>query len=181
MKDSQRLVPPFEEYPIPELHHPRMLKNVCKGLKLEQAVAKPTRREHMYGQVDGAYLILSGALLLEIDMPRQNIPVKEREEMKGPQPLLKGGRQIGVFYRDSLEDDRSAKTAFLLVLQEESQFPLSEHPFQLYQSKNMIDTVMGVVVVADETHRDSLRRLGLGRWVDQGLLARCRSSTVKVI
>lgn len=157
-----------------------MLKNVWKGLRLEQAVARPIRREHMYGEVAGAHLTLSGALVLEVDMPRQKIPLKEWEDMKGPQPLLKGGRQIGVFYRDSLEDDSSAKTAFLLVLQEEPQFPLLEHPFQLYQSKNMIDTVMGVVVVADETHGDSLRRLGLGRWVDQGLLARCRSSIVKV-
>ncbi|KAF3041022.1 hypothetical protein E8E11_001572 [Didymella keratinophila] len=181
--DSQRLVPPFEEYPNPQDNPPRMLKNVYKGLKLEHAVVELTRREHIYGQINGAYLILKGAVLLDIDMPRQRIPFNEREAMKAPEPLFRHRRQIGVFYRDSFgfEDVSTAKTAFLLVVQEEHQFPLSEHPFQLHQLKNMIQTVMGIIVVGDERHRDSLRRLGVGRWVDQNLVARCRPNTVKLV
>jgi hypothetical protein len=158
-----------------------MVKSVYKGLKLQQAVVTPTRREHIYGRIEGAFLVLTGAMLLEIDMPRQIPRFKEGGTARGIEPLLKDRRQIGAFYRDSVDDVGSTKTAFLLVLQEESQFPLSEHPAQLHQSKNMVDTVMGIVVVRDERHRDSLRRLGVGRWVDQNLVARCRPNTVKLV
>lgn len=158
-----------------------MLKNVYKGLKLEQAMVQPTRREHIYGRIERAYLILKGAFLLEVDMPRQRSRSKERGMQRNSEPLVKDRRQIGVFYRDSVDDINTAKTAFLLVLQNEHQFPLSEHPVQVHQSKNMVGTVMGIVVIGDDKHKGSLRRLGLGRWVAHDLLARCKSHTVKLV
>lgn len=180
-QDSQRLAPPFVEYPIPRGNHPRMVDNIYKKLELQKAVVNPTRREHIYGQIDGAFLVLTGAILLEIDMPRHIPRANEGRTVRGIEPLLRDRRQIGAFYRDSMDDVSSGKTAFLLVLQEEPQFPLSEHPAQLHQSKNMVDTVMGIVVIGDERHGDSLRRLGLGRWVDQNLVTRCRPTTVKLV
>lgn len=181
LKDSQRLVPPFEDYPDPRDNPPRMLKSVYKGLKLYQAVVQPTRREHVYGRIEGAYIILKGASLLEIDMPSQKSNPKKQVPRRHSEPLVKDRRQIGVFYRDSVEDVTVAKAAFLLVLQDEPSFPLSDHPAQLHQAKNMVDTVMGIVVVSDERHRDSFRRLGLGRWVDQNLLAGCKLQTIKLV
>lgn len=158
-----------------------MVNNVYRGLKLQQAMTTPSHREHIYSRIDGAFLVLTGAMLLEIDMPRQLLRSKDRETVRGSEPLVKDRKQIGAFFRDSVEDVSNAKKAFLLVLQEEPLFPLSEHPMQLHQSKHMVDTVMGIVVVGDERHKDSLRRLGVGRWVDQNLIARCRPNTVKLV
>lgn len=174
-------MPPFEDYPDPRDNPPRMLKSVFKGLILDQAVAQPTRREHPYGPIEGAFLILKGASLLEIDLPRQKSICKRSVPRREPEPLVKDKRQIGVFYRDSVDDFVSAKRAFLLVLQNEPSFPLSEHPVQLHQAKHMVETVMGIVVVGDNGHDDSFKRLGLGRWVDQELFARSKPQTVKLV
>ena len=95
--------------------------------------------------------------------------------------LCKSGKQMGVFYRDTLDERSEHGTVYLLVLQEESIFPLVEHPWQLHQKRHMIDTVMGIVVTRAEGRSKAFRRLGLGRWVDDRLLAHCKPQDVVLV
>ncbi|KAH6625745.1 heterokaryon incompatibility protein-domain-containing protein [Boeremia exigua] len=180
--DSQRLVPPYEDYSDPRDNPPRMLNSAYGGIELEQAVVKPNHPSYMYGEIkEGAYIELKSAYLFEIDVPAWTLLLKEQGPKRDSEPLLKNGRQVGVFYRDTMDNVIDAKTAFMLVLQNESIFPRTEHPFQLHQSKDMIDTVMGIVIVGDRHHKYSFMRLGLARWVDEALLEGTKPCNVRLV
>lgn len=49
------------------------------------------------------------------------------------------------------------------------------------QSMDMVDTVMGVVVVLAWEPNDAFRRIGLARWVDETLLERVKPQSIKLI
>ena len=46
---------------------------------------------------------------------------------------------------------------------------------------DMVDTVMGVVVVLAWEPNDAFRRIGLARWVDETLLERVKPQSIKLI
>lgn len=160
----------------------RMVDGAYKGLYLQDASCKPTHDANVYGGIqEGAYISLKEVRLLEIDAPMQTSTTKRRSPKMESENLFMGGKQIGVFYRDTLDERSEHGTVYLLVLQEESIFPLVEHPWQLHQKGQMIDTVMGIVVTRDKGRKKAYRRLGLGRWVDDRLLARCKPQEVVLV
>ncbi|KAF1357736.1 HET-domain-containing protein, partial [Lizonia empirigonia] len=65
--DSQRLVPPYEDYPSPRDNPPRIVDSTFRSLQVEKAVTVPIHDENLYGGVEeGAYLVLRGAYLLDV-------------------------------------------------------------------------------------------------------------------
>ncbi|OSS48213.1 hypothetical protein B5807_07841 [Epicoccum nigrum] len=182
--DTQRLVAPSLNFQFDQWRdNPScMVDGVYKGLYLQDASCKPTHPSNVYGGIkEGAYVSLKDVRLLEIDAPMQTSTSKRRGPKMESEHLCKSGKQMGVFYRDTLDERSEHGTVYLLVLQEESIFPLVEHPWQLHQKRHMIDTVMGIVVTRAEGRSKAFRRLGLGRWVDDRLLAHCKPQDVVLV
>ena len=160
----------------------RMVHGSYKGLYLQDASCKPIHPANVYGGIlEGAYVTLKDVRLLEIDAPMQASTSKRRGPKMESEQMFMGGKQIGVFLRDTLDERSEHGTVYLLVLQEESIFPLVEHPWQLHQKGQMIDTVMGLVVTRAKGRKKAFRRIGLGRWVDDRLLAHCKSQGVVLV
>lgn len=158
------------------------MDSTFRSLEVEKAVTVPIHDQNLYGEVEeGAYLVLRGAYLLDVVVPAQVLSDKKQTAKEDSEPLMRNRKQVGVFFRDTITDIVEAGRSFLLVLQEEPLCPLSEHPMQLHQSMNMISTVMGIVVVIDETYKDAFRRVGLARWIDEELLKAVKPRTVKLV
>lgn len=183
-QDTQRLATPTLGFDFDPWHEKPVdiLESVYRGLTLQRAACVPTHRANIYGAIqERACIGLKGVYLLEIDSPTHSVAIKQQGHKKGYESLTKNQKQIGVFYRDSWDDGSDAGPAYLLVLQEEPLFPLIRHDFQTHQQGQMLDTVMGIVVVRDKGPSRAFRRLGLGRWVDEELLGRCKPQDVELI
>lgn len=90
-------------------------------------------------------------------------------------------KQIGLFYKDTVDDLSTAKNAFFLALQDEPLLPWERNEFQAKQDGLMTDLVMGIVVTQDGPETDAYRRIGLARWIDAELLSQSKPRTVKLV
>lgn len=147
-----------------------------RNIRLERAVTVPCVPENPHGAIEAAYLTLGGAHVIPIDMPPTTQARRQESE-----PLEIRGKQIGMFYRDTADAVAGAKYAFFVGLQDEPHTPLDRNEFQTRQAGQMIDLVMGLVLVKDSHHTDTYRRAGLARWVDARLLAKSKAQTVKLV
>lgn len=136
----------------------------------------PSIFSNPYGAIDAAFITLSGAYVISVDLPSVTRGSKADSE-----PLNIRGKQIGLFYRDTTDALFGAKYAFFLALQDEPQSPLDRNDFQSRQAGRMIDLVMGIVLLKDTHHTDTYKRAGLARWIDAELLVRSKAQTVKLV
>lgn len=143
---------------------------------MERPTTVPSVPDSPYGAIESASLTLSGAYVIPVDMPPTIQGWGQESE-----PLEIRGKQIGMFYRDTADALAGAKYAFFLALQEEPHTPLDRNDFQTRQAGQMLDLVMGLVLVRDSHHADTYKRAGLARWIDAGLLARSKAQTVKLV
>lgn len=146
------------------------------SIKLERAVTVPSTSQNPYGAIEAAFITLSGAQMIRVD-----VPPPTRDSKPESEPLHVSGYQIGLWYRDTIDDSIGAKRAFLLALQDEPRLPLERNLYQTQQDGRMIDLVMGILLVPDLNHTDTYKRIGLARWVDKGLFARSKSQSIKLV
>lgn len=143
---------------------------------MERAITVPSKSNNPYGAIDAAFIILNGAHLIRVDMPPN-----QQDPKTGFESLNIRGRQIGLFLRDTTDDIGTMKQAFLLALQDEPESPLQRNDFQSRQAGDMMEMVMGLVLVPDLHHPNTYCRLGLGRWVDSRLFRKTQAQTIKLV
>lgn len=167
-----------------------MLDDDYRDVRFKHADIIPKHGKNQYGAIKaGACLVLEGARLLAIDNPPQLEPAFNNDEKAGAKSIFKpesealllGGKPIGVFYRDTIDDDTTTWALFCLALQNESLFPLQKHDFQFHQDCEMIETIMGIVIAEDAQMKGSYRRIGIARWIDKELFEKLRPQTVTLV
>jgi hypothetical protein len=174
LQDSQRLLLPVETYP--RGNDSRMWKRTFRNIKLEPAATVPSVPGNLYGAIKAASLTLSGAHVISVDLPPTSQGWAQESE-----PLEIRGKQIGMLYRDTADALAGAKYTFFLALQDEPHTPLDRNEFQSRQAGQMIDLVMGLVLVKDSHHAETYKRAGLARWIDARLLAKSKAQTIKLV
>jgi hypothetical protein len=163
-----------------------------------------------YGAVmHGACLILQEALLAQCSVPRESfldqfnsgvavetrtdsileqlmneLPLLERGTDMDGEPLTLNEKTIGVFFRDSPDDvDLCNGQTFCLRIRGEPFFSVTHHVFKNEQERDLVDTVMCIVLVptTDLNEENTYRRVGLARWVSSELFDCSRPVTVRLI
>ncbi|KAJ4369344.1 hypothetical protein N0V86_009175 [Didymella sp. IMI 355093] len=172
--DSQRLLLPVETYARD--NPSRKWNRTFRNIRLERAVTVPSVTKNPYGAIEAAFLTLSGAHIINVDLPPHSRGSRQLSE-----PLEVCGKQIGLFYRDTADALAGAKYAFFLALQDEPYTPLNRNDFQTRQAGRMIDLVMGIMLIKNSHHTDTYKRAGLIRWVDAELLVRSKAQTIKLV
>jgi hypothetical protein len=153
-----------------------MWKRSFRSIRLESAATVLSAPGDPYGAIEAASLTLSGAHILPVDLPPTSQGWRQESE-----PLEIRGKQIAMFYRDTANALVGAKYAFFLALQDEPHTPLERNEFQTGQAGQMIDLVMGLVLIKDSHHADTYKRAGLARWIDARLLASSKAQIVKLV
>jgi hypothetical protein len=166
-----------------------------------------------YGAVKtGAHLLLSGALIAQCTVPSkpfsgfpvtghdrkgrqdslishlmrniQFLPQEKEETVMEGEPLTVQGRLVGVFLRDSSDDDQFPNAdTFCLRVRGEPFFSLRHHDFKSQQEAIDMDMVMGVVLVRvqDQELGETYQRIGLARWVSATIFQYSHPVGIKLI
>jgi hypothetical protein len=150
---------------------------------LEHEFTVPISSANPHGAIKAASLTLSGAYMIPVDVPDQDQGSVERYSFGEhiSYALSIKNKQVGLFYKDTVDDLSMTKNAFLLALQDEPLLPWERNEFQAKQDGLMIDLVMGIIVTQDGSETDTYRRIGLARWNDAELLFQSGPRTVKLV